>query len=343
VTGVNIPGVTPSRADQLFGSFDPQKVTPTAQHTISRDLATPYMQNWNFGVEHQLTQSLLLELNYQGAKGTHLSSFLSTNDPAPGPGDPNPRRPFPIAGALSELKMIATSRYNGLTAKAEQRLSKGLTYIASYAYQKSIDLNSEFGGTSPQDNQNIRASMGPSGFDQTHVFNTGYSYQIPSGQLRGVAAALLGGWQTTGIWTFETGRPFNIVLQSDNANVGSRGIFQRPNLVGDPFPSGWNKTYGPAGLYFNPQAFAVPQVYTFGNLGRNALRGPGFRNFDIGIFKNFTIAERWRLQYRAEAFNAFNNTNFSNPGATVNTANFGRITGTQNLQRSIQMGLKLYF
>jgi hypothetical protein len=135
VTGVNIPGVAPTRADQQFGSFDPSTVRPTAQHTISRDLAMPYMQNWNFGIEHQLTQSMVLELNYQGAKGTHLSSFLSSNDPAPGPGDPNLRRPFPIAGALSELKMIGTSKYNGLTAKAEQRLWRGLTYIASHAFQ----------------------------------------------------------------------------------------------------------------------------------------------------------------------------------------------------------------
>src|SRR5258708_35595017 len=90
-TGINIPGVAPTRADQQFGSFDPTQVNPTAQHTIARDLTMPYMQNWNLGVEHQLTQSLLLEINYQGAKATHLSSFLSTNDPPPGPGDPNPR------------------------------------------------------------------------------------------------------------------------------------------------------------------------------------------------------------------------------------------------------------
>jgi hypothetical protein len=343
VTGINIPGVAPTRADQQFGSFDPTKVKPTAQHTIARDLTMPYMQNWNLGVEHQLTQSLLLEINYQGAKGTHLSSFLSTNDPPPGPGDPNPRRPFPVAGALSELKMIATSRYNGLTAKAEQRLWKGLTYIASYAYSKSIDLNSEFGGTSPQDNSNIRASLAPSGFDQTHVFNFGYSYQIPYGGLHGPAKLVLGGWQTTGIWTFETGRPFNITLPFDNANVGARGNFQRPNVVGDPFPSGWTSTYGPAGLYFDPRAFAAAPQYTFGNLGRNALRGPGFKNFDIGVFRNFLFTERLRLQYRAEFFNAFNNVNFSNPGSSFGTANFGRITGTQNAQRSIQMGLKLYF
>ncbi len=141
VTNINVPGVAPTRADQQFASFDPKLVRPTAQHTISRDLSMPYMQNWNFGIEHQLTQSLLLEINYQGAKGTHLSSFLSDNDPQPGPGDVNARRPYPQAGALSNLKTIATSRYNGLTFKAEQRFWKGLTYIASYAWQKSIDLN----------------------------------------------------------------------------------------------------------------------------------------------------------------------------------------------------------
>lgn len=344
LTGINIAGATPTRADQFFGSFDPAKVTPTAQHTIARDLQTPYMQNWNFGVEHQLTQSLMLDVNYQGAKGTNLSSFLSTNDPAPGPGDPNPRRPFPQAGAFSELKTIGSSRYHALTAKAEQRLARGLTYIASYAYQKSIDLSSEFGGTSPQNNQNIKADMAPSGFDQTHVFNTGYSYMLPLGaNLKSPVKWLVGGWQTTGIWTLETGRPFNITLPFDNANVGARGSFQRPNVVGNPYPDGWTKTYGPGGLYFNPGAFAAAPPFQFGNLGRNVLRGPGFKNFDIGMFKNFNFTERVRLQYRAEFFNLFNLVNFSNPGGSFGTPNFGRSTGTQNQQRSIQMGLKLYF
>jgi hypothetical protein len=129
----------------------------------------------------------------------------------------------------------------------------------------------------------------------------------------------------------------------DNANVGARGNFQRPNLVGDPFPSGWTTTYGPGGLYMDTSAFAAPPQFSFGNLGRNAVRGPGFVNFDLGAFKNFAITERVRLQYRSEFFNAFNNVNFSNPGGSFGTPNFGRSLGTQNPQRSIQMGLKLYF
>jgi len=343
LTGLNIGGTNATRAEQLFGSFDPRSVPPNTQHTIARDLMVPYMQNWNFGVEHQLTQSLLLEVNYQGAKGTHLSSFLNANEAPPGPGDPNPRRPYPAAGAMSELKMIATSRYNGLTAKAEQRLWKGLSYIASYAYQKNIDLNSAFSGTTPQDSQNARASMGPSDFDQTHVFNTGYSYLLPSPTRHAVAKHVLGGWQTSGIVTFETGRVFNLSIPFDNANTGPRSNNQRPNQVGDAFPAGWNKSYGPGGLFFDPRAFAIAPQYTYGNVGRNAMRGPGFRNFDLTIFKNFNFGDRWRLQYRAEAFNAFNNTNFGNPGGAVTTPNFGRILGTQSQQRSIQMGLKLYY
>lgn len=343
ISGVNIGGTQATRADQFFGSFDPKSVPPLTQHTIARDLMVPYMQNWNFGVEHQLTQSLLLEINYQGAKGTHLSSFLNTNEAPPGPGDPNPRRPYPAAGAMSELKMVATSRYNGLTAKAEQRLWKGLSFITSYAYQKNIDLNSAFSGTTPQDSKNAKASLGPSDFDQTHVFNSGYSFLLPTPGRNAFSRYVLGGWQTSGIVTFESGRVFNLSIPFDNANTGPRSNAQRPNQVGEAFPSGWEKTYGPGGLYFNPAAFAIAPQYTYGNVGRNALRGPAFRNFDLTIFKNFNFGERWRLQYRAEAFNAFNNTNFGNPGGTVTTPNFGRITGTASQQRSIQMGLKLYY
>ena len=343
LTGINIAGARPTRADQFFGSFDPAKVAPSAQHTIARDLQTPYMQNWNIGVEHQLTQTLLLEMNYQGSKGTNLSSFLSSNDPTPGPGDPNPRRPWPQAGAFSELKTIGSSRYHGLTAKAEQRLARGLTYIASYAYQKNIDLSSEFGGSSPQNNRNIKADLAPSGFDQTHVFNTGYSYMLPGSNLRSPAKWLIGGWQTTGIWTLETGRPFNITLPFDNANVGARGNFQRPNLVGNPYPDGWTKTYGPAGLYFNPAAFAAAPAFQFGNLGRNVLRGPGFKNFDIGMFKNFNFTERIRLQYRAEFFNLFNTPQFQIPNRLVGTPQFGSITDVVNTARQIQLALKFRF
>jgi hypothetical protein len=340
LTGLNI-GVDIRPAESLFQTFDPKLVKPQTQHTVARDVKTPYMQDWNFGIQHELTRDLLVELNYQGAKGTHLSSFLSTNDAPPGPGDPDPRRPFPIAGSLSELKHIATSKYNALTLKVDKRFSHGMSILGSYAWQHSTDLNSQFGGTSPQDNRNIRASVGLSDFDQRHVSNISYIWQLPFAHgLKGVGKAVLDGWEISGIETFETGRPFSIGVPFDNANVGSRGNFQRANLVGDYLPSGFHQTAGPGGLWFNPGAFAVPARYTYGNLGRNTFRGPNFINTDFGAYKNFNLTERFKLQFRTEFFNFLNNTNFGQPGTAITTPNFGKVLGAFPA-RQLQFGLRL--
>src|SRR5262249_55217957 len=145
------------------------------------------------------------------------------------------------------------------------------------------------------------------------------------------------------ITTLESGRAFNVGINFDNANVGARGNFQRPNLVGDPFPSGFQSTYGPGGTYFNTAAFAVAPQYQFGDLGRNAFHGAPLYNTDIAGIKNFNFTERFRLQFRAEFFNAFNKANFSTPASTFGDPSFGAITGTDTDQRIIQFGLKLIF
>ncbi len=345
LTGLNI-GTTLSPTESLFKSFDPKLVTPSAQHTVSRDVKTPYMQNWNFGIERQLAQDLVLELNYLGSKGTHLGSFLSTNDPTPGAGDPNLRRPFPVAGAISELKHIATSKYEGLTAKIEKRFSKGFSLLGSYAYSHSIDLNSEFGGSSPQNNNCIKCDLGNSGFDQRHVANISYIYIVPQHQgWNPILRHVVGGWEVAGISTFETGRAYNVGINFDDANVGARGNFQRPNLVGNPFPSGFVQTFGPGGAYFDKTAFQFAPRYQFGNLGRNAFHGPGFKNTDVGFFKNFPIHEAVRLQFRSEFFNLFNNVNFANPNGRLGDPNFGQVLSitSGSRARQIQFGLKLVY
>ena len=338
LSGMNIGSVlTPT--ESLFLSFDPKEVKPQNQHTVARDVKTPSVQKWNFGVEHQLTKDVMVELNYQGAHGVHLSSFLSTNDPPPGPGDPDPRRPYPYAGALSELKHIATSKYHALTAKVEKRFAGGFSVLGSYAWGKSIDLNSQFGGSSPQNNRCIRCDLALSDFDQRHVFNGSYIWVLPFGKgMHGIARQVVGGWEISGITTMETGRTYGIGINFDNANVGARGNFQRPDLVGNPFPSGFKHAAGPGTTWFNGSAFAVAPRYQFGNLGRNPFKGPDLRNTDLGIF-----TERFKMQFRTEFFNAFNDTNFSTPNGTLGDPTFGTILGTDTIQRQIQFGLKLVF
>jgi hypothetical protein len=245
------------------------------------------------------------------------------------------------------LKHIATSRYNALTFKVQKRYSNGLSLLASYAYSHSIDLNSEFGGTSPQNNACIRCDLASSGFDERHVANISYIYVVPALSNRSsFLKYTLGGWQLSGITTLESGRPFTINLNFDNANVGSRGNFQRPNLVGNPFPSGFASTYGPGGSYFNTLAFQAAPQYQFGNLGRNAVRDRPYYNTDIGAFKNLHFTERYQLQFRAEFFNIFNNVNFDmidHGDHTYGDPTFGQVTGTVGDQRIIQFGLKLLF
>jgi hypothetical protein len=344
IKGLNLPGSPITPTENLFLTFDPKTSKPQDQHTVARDVKTPYMQNWNFGVEHQFAQDVLVELNYLGSKGTHLSSFLNQNDAPPGPGDPEVRRRWPYAGAFSELKDIATSHYNALTVKVEKRFSHGFSVLGSYAWSHSIDLNSEFGGSSPQNDFCIKCDLGDSGFDQRQVFNGSYIYVVPGATSSNrLIKYALGGWEVAGITTLETGRAFNVNINFDNANNGARSNSQRPDLVGNPFPSGFKSTYGPGGSYFNTAAFAVAPPYHFGNLGRNAFHGPAFHNTDLGAFKNFNLTERFRLQFRAEFFNIFNNVNFSTPDSTLGDSTFGQITGTDTSQRQVQFALKLLF
>ncbi|HEX4773890.1 MAG TPA: TonB-dependent receptor [Bryobacteraceae bacterium] len=345
LTALNLPGTTPLIYTQdLFQSFNPATVIPQNQHTVARDVKTPYMQNWNLGIEHQFASDVLAEINYQGSKGTHLASFLNSNDAPPGPGPVDPRREWPFAGAFSELKGIATSRYEALTFKVEKRFARGFSLLSTYAWSHAIDLNSEFGGTSPQNDFCIKCDLGDSGFDQRQVFNAAYVYVVPGATSpRWVVKYVLGGWELSGITRLESGRAFNVGINFDNANVGARSLSQRPDLVGDPFPSGFKPGFGPGATYFNTAAFAVAPQYQFGNLGRNALHGPAYYNTDLGAFKNFNFTERYQLQFRGEIYNIFNNSSFNTPDSTLGDTTFGQITSTFASQRQIQFALKLIF
>jgi TonB dependent receptor len=329
-------------------TIDPAKVAPDVQHTMSRRQRVGYMQQWNLHVQRELIRGLLLEMGYVGTKGTKLSAFLNANDALPGPGPVQPRRPFPKLSPFQENQSNGNSHYHGLTLKLEKRLSSNVSLLANYAFSKSLDQGSAFGGRAqPQNKLNFRAELGYSDFHSYHIFSSGYVVDLPFGPgkrylsgLRGVPARLVGGWQVSGITALRSGRPFNIILNFDNANIGQGMPSLRPELVGEAYPEGFKRT---PQRWFNTAAFAVPPPFTFGNLGRNALLGPRFQSWDFGLYKNILIREGLRLQFRSEFFNAFNNVNFGNPAGVLGNPDFGQISTTVTPQRQIQFGLKLIY
>ena len=325
-------------------------VAPRAQHIVNRNNRISYTQQWNLHVQRQLTDSLMVEIGYVGTKGSKMSSFINTNTAPPGPGEVDPRRPYPQYGAISEMTNEADSIYHGLQFKAEKRFSKGLSFRTNYAWGKTIDtLGAGFSASkSPQNPLDPQSDRSLSDLHRAHTFSADYVWMLPFGRGRALGAdmgtlpnALFGGWQITGVMTANSGAPINVTIPRDVANIGPRVQVQRPDLVGDPLSG----VSGAPEQFLNADAFSEPSPYTFGNAGRNLVTGPGLFQLDFGLYKNFPINERMGFQFRTEYFNAFNNVNFGNPNANIDSPAFGAIGGLAAGQsaRQIQIGLKFLF
>jgi len=345
----SLPGL-PLTLNDPFPSFFPFPL-PDSALAIQRDLRTGYMQHWNLNIERQLGSKSVLEVAYVGSKGTKLLTARDINQPQPSalpPGLPFVPRPDPRFDDIDLLESRANSNYNALQARFQQRLTHGLTVLASYTWSKSIDDASNFFSSAgdpnfPQNSYNVAAERGRSNFDVTHRLSVSYSYALPYRRDEGFLATLLNGWESYGIVTMQTGRPFTVALLSeiDNSGTGRSilgfGANDRPNLVGNPDLS--NQT---TLQWFNTAAFAFPAPGTFGNAGRNILEGPGFQNVNASLVKNTTLTEGVKLQFRAEAFNLFNHPNFNLPDNFLGSPTFGRIASARD-PRHIQFGLKLLF
>ncbi|HYE65373.1 MAG TPA: TonB-dependent receptor, partial [Pyrinomonadaceae bacterium] len=347
----SLPGLPLTLADP-FPSFFPFPI-PSSALAIQRDLRTPYMQHWNLNLQQQLGRSRILELAYVGSKGTHLLASRDINQPQPS-ATSFVLRPVPQFEDILILESRANSNYHSLQARFQQRLDFGLAFLSSYTWSKSIDNASSFFTSTgdpnfPQDSYNIRAERGLSNFDVRHRLSLSYSYDLPFGKGRSLFADagwlshFLSGWQTYGIVTLQTGRPFTVALlpEIDNSGTGRSnlgfGANDRPNVLGDPSlsrrtPERW----------FNTAAFVFPPRGSFGNAGRNILEGPGYQNVNASLVKNTALSERFNLQLRAEFFNLFNHPNFDLPDNFLGSPTFGRILSARE-PRHIQFGVKLLF
>ena len=314
---------------------------PMSATAFQSDMRTPYSQHWSFNVQRQLGSSRVLEVGYAGSKGTHLYGGRDINQPQPSNAE-RYLRPVPQFEDINVIESRGNSNYNSLQARFEQRLHHGLSALASYTYAKSIDDGSGFFTSTgdpnfPQNSYNVSAERGRSNFDVRHRAAISYSYDVP------FKGKILGGWQSFGILTFQTGRPVTVALLPDwdNSNTGRSnlgfGANDRPDVLRDPNLS--NRT---PERWFDTSAFMPPPRGHFGNAGRNIVDGPGYESVDLSLIKNFEFSERTKLQFRAETFNVLNHTNFGLPDNFLGSPTFGQVLSAENPRR-IQLGLKLLF
>ncbi|HUQ95718.1 MAG TPA: TonB-dependent receptor [Bryobacteraceae bacterium] len=309
-------------------------ISPVSPSTLSPDLTTAYVQHWSLHVQHQFGPATVVSVGYVGSAGTHLIRSRDPNQARPAPGDLASRRPFPQYGSMVFIEGAGNSNYHSLQASADRRFSRRLSLLAAYTWSKSIDDTSAFLSTKvdknfPQDSRNFRAERAVSSYDIPHRFSAS------------VVVALPGKFEFRGITVLQAGQAFTPLLRFDNSNTGNTGGnfgSDRPNVAGDPHldtrtPDRW----------FNTAALVVPPRFTFGNAGRNILRGPAYLNFDAAIARRFQLTERLNATAEAQAFNLTNRTNFDMPEHYADEpSTFGRIFSAKPA-RQVQFALRLVF
>lgn len=260
--------------------------------------------------------------------------------------DPNQFRPNLGFGDITSVELTASSIYNALQASLRRNVGR-LTMSFAYTWSHSIDDSSDRYDDTFVDSYNLRANRASSNFDQRHVLSASWVWDLPYQSGTGLVRNLLGGWQYSGIFTFQTGTPFSVVngLFGDNAGVANGvGTGSYADLVADPnaVPAGINGTPGAPPVLYNPNAFLAPTGLTFGNSGRNALRNPNRTNFDMALYKHFKPIERATIEFRAEAFNIFNITQWQTIDNSLGSATFLQPTEAHRA-RTLQFGLKMWF
>jgi hypothetical protein len=325
----------------------------TSLSAIPLDLRNPYTTQFSIDVQQQFWSNWLFEAGYRGSRGVHLPFDYDINQVpldtltsaqrsqigaviASG-GDTtavlNPLRPNPGFSSISLFADAATSTYHSLQTKLERRFHSGLNLLAAYTWSKSIDDATDFasGDASEHvlDSMNRNREKAVSSFDVPHRFSAAFNYPLPA-RKRNIA---LSGWQVNGIVIIQAGQPFT--PYTSQFDPYRNETYNRLNVIGDPLRN------VPAGDAYNPAAFALPALGTYGNSGRNIVRGDRFRSADLSLFRTFSVREAMKLQLRFEAMNSLNNVNYQGP-VTDQSTTPGLFVATGS-PRLVQLGAKLSF
>ena len=347
-------------------------VAPATVLTVQSGMLPPYSQNWNLTIERAIARNYLLDIRYVGNKGTHLPRFIEANPSIYGPGvnpeNNNQIREYTTCnaagvcnyGSVGLLADEDSSTYHALEVAFSRQYTRGLSFMASYWYSKSLDGISTLNvaGSAPtlvagendlaQNPFDLAAEHGPSLFDATQRFVFSGSWALPSWRDAPRAAAFVtNGWQLNNISSLSTGTPFTVYDSADVSLQGSApeitGFYSsRPDLISNPNqgqPHSANEWVSRAPfLQLNP----VTQAGQFGNEGRNVVRGPGIEDVDLSLFKYFNINETMRVQFRAECFNLLNHANLGLPENDLESPAFGQILQA-GPPRLLQLALKFVF
>ncbi|HLJ13191.1 MAG TPA: TonB-dependent receptor [Bryobacteraceae bacterium] len=308
------------------------------------------VQTASLGVQRQLSKNTLLDLNALASRSFGLDRLIQPNSAPPSPLAVQPRRPYPNYGVINEVRTDARAWYYGLTAEIQHRVTNGLNIQSSYTFSRSLDQSfSGVAGQSndssyPQNSNALNLEKGLSATDRKNRWVSNFVYTVPFGPgqkylTSGFAGAVAGGWQISGVYTAQSGEVLGANLAGDPINQGSPNNVARPNRVCNGNLSSGNRSIQE---WFNTSCFVAPPLYTFGNAGRAFLIGPALFDVDLGVMRNFRIKERAAFQFRAEAFNSLNHTNFDTPGRYLGTTTFGVITSAEPA-RILQLGLKFIF
>jgi hypothetical protein len=326
------------------GTSSPVFGTPNtyvSAFTVDYHLQTPRMYQWNVDLGQEVWKNGGLEFQYLGSHSIHLDESFYPNQPQPGAGNVNARRPNQSIGLIRDIRNDGIATYNGLTVVLRQRMVYGLSANLSYTWSHSLDTSPDSnGGGTAMYQGHLKLDYGNSNGDIKNRFVGTVTYALPS--LTGHNLALreaLGGWQANAIVDLRTGTPFNVSLSSDVANAGGLGT-QRPNFVHVEHTTCGRQTVTVGGnrvSCLDATAYAIPANFTYGNAHRNATYGPGAANTNLSLFKNFVIHEGVEFQFRGEAFNAFNHPNpalvptgsTTGPSTTLGSSSFGTITAAQ--------------
>ncbi len=318
----------------------------------------PTVQQWSFGLQREVAKTWLGEVDYVGTHSTNLDVIYDYNQPTISRGVSTQIAPYAGFGQIEYTAPIGYGNYHGLQASLVRRMTNGLSVRAAYTYSHSLDntpeeLESNSG--SPPDGRNFGAWYGNSDFDVRHRISISYVYELPFGHGKsmltsGLASWILGNWETSGVYTYYSGHPFQAKWGSESNQLDPYGFATAvPNVVGKVHyfnnPTCWFFTTAHSACsalgsgLTNP--FADPGKYNVGNGGRNTLIGPSTQVFDAALFKHIPIHEQWNVEARWEVFNVANHTLFGQPNGDISSGSAASITSLSGDPRVMQFALRL--